>query len=111
MKHFAEYVTEKRQAEEERQKKARAAPDDKKNCCVCLSQPVACAFVPCGHLIPRTAFAFPCCVCRVCVGVFVSLHIHSGGHMVTCRPCAGQVENDGCPICRATIAMVLDIFT
>jgi len=83
MKHFAEYVAEqkRRAEEEERSKKVPREPDDKKNCCVCLCLPAACAFVPCGH-------------------------------MVTCRTCAREVEkSDGCPICRAGIAMVLDIYT
>ena len=49
MKHFAEYVVGKRRAEEERQKRACQEPNEKKSCCVCLGQPAACAFVPCGR--------------------------------------------------------------
>ena len=82
MQAFAEYVSEVRRENEkkEREQRTQSVPtDEKKNCCVCLSRPAACAFVPCGHL-------------------------------VTCRPCADAVHTAGCPICRAEVYMVLDIF-
>ena len=82
MQAFAEYVLEVRRANEkkEREQRTRSEPtDEKKNCCVCLARPAACAFVPCGHL-------------------------------VTCRSCADAVHRSGCPICRAEVYMVLDIF-
>ena len=61
MKHFAQYVVDRRRAEEKRKREEQArseTAEDRKNCCVCYCQPSACAFVlgpPCKSSPSRVA--------------------------------------------------------
>ncbi len=65
MKDFADYVVDKRRAEEKKKHEERAQTaesetgEDRKNCCVCYCRPAACAFAPQGlQYCPSRVAAF-----------------------------------------------------
>ena len=49
--------------------------------------------------------------CAVCADGAIQCAFVPCGHMVCCMKCGVGVEDNGCPVCRSDIAMVLKIYT